>query len=169
MSEETYIPFDRETIIIHAGKKNAWAMNSGDEGFTKLFKNQKCPDFIIILNVEYEDNDVLLPIVAVDDHRVLYGFGKDFGKIYISGIICLSPNSKKKNGEGLMKEFQDAFDKSRAITLKTPMTISHASGFAAHFYATGIKLYNANPQANHISFVINGLIAPVTNGNNNSN
>ena len=160
MSSDTYIPYERETITIRKGN-NAWSMNGG---FEKFISKKSCPDIVIIQNVDYEDNDVLLPIVAVDDHRVLYGFGKDFGKIYISGIICLSPNTQK--GDELVTLLQNEFNSTRATVKEKPITISHTtSGISIKFYAIGIKLHNANPNANYIGFTISGLVTPITNAN----
>lgn len=132
-------------------------------GFEDFIDQKTCPSFVLIQQVEYEDSDVLLPVVAVDDKRVLYGFGKDFGKLYITGILCLYAGEGRKQ---IIATLQKAFDKARATKNGKPITVSHGpSGLTIKFYAAGIKLFNANPNANHISFGITGLVAPVTNSN----
>lgn len=166
----TILPLSRNTIKL-ASASDAPVWSIGDDSsspFKTFLSHNTCPYYVLIQNIEYEDNDVVLPIVAVDDARVLYGFGKDFGKLFITGLLCIptsevSDENGRKQTTNLIDELNTAFNKTRSTATAKPVNISGAMGFKTKAYIIGMKLHSANPQSNTIQFTLTGLVAPVSN------
>lgn len=123
---------------------------------------------ITLTDIMPDDKDVVVPIVAVDDFRVLYTFGKDFGGMQIQGVIYLGCSAKKgfqSEAGSLVAEVKDAFDNNlRVSTIKKPVDVSMASGGGSgakwKVAFTNIRFMQANPQHQTIPYVLSGLIIP---------
>lgn len=122
---------------------------------------QHSNDKVILMDgIQYSESDVVLPIVALDDKRVLYSFGKNFGEFVLQGTIYIL---KCSGGiTSAVKDLKDQFDGNRVAQKLTPCNLS-ALNLSAKIYITGLAYSNVNVQNQTISFGLNCLVAPVSN------
>lgn len=130
------------------------------DGFDSLFSD-KDNEIVLIDGIRYEEEDVVLPVVALDDERVLYSFGKNFGKFSLVGTIYIT----KCQGSGFtskVKAVQDAFNSARVSASTSPRKLS-AFKMNPKVYVVGMTLGQANPSKQTIAFSIDCIVAPVKN------
>lgn len=130
------------------------------DGITEIFQNAEVPAFIT--DIDFEDSDVILPIVALDDKRVLYSFGKNFGKATISGLIYLF---NCRAGSLIAQRLYEAFNKVRSSAKSTPSNLSIVGGISGiKVYPISLRFANADAKNQSIGFSISCVVAPITNG-----
>ena len=117
---------------------------------------------ILIQNIVFNDNDLNTPIVALNDKRMLYSFGKNFGHVQVQGTIY---NSKCQGSPDFtsLKNMYDTFCKERVSESLGTMMLSVASGFKCDLFLTDFALNNANPATQSIGFSLQGIVVPPTN------
>lgn len=113
---------------------------------------------ITIDDIKPSEQDIATPIVAVDDHRALYKFGKNFGQINVSGSIYLGPAKGASNA--VLKAVKGAFDSLRLSSKSSPVNVSITSGYKCKAYFTGLAFGGADPNINKVGYILTGLIAP---------
>lgn len=114
---------------------------------------------LVISDVVIEDKDIALPVVAVDDKRVLFKFGKDFGALVIDGRLYMG-NQVCGDSSSLQK-LQDAFEAARLTKADEPSKVSIAWSHAYPVYPVALKFSGTDPKTNSIGFAIQCIIAPV--------
>ena len=118
------------------------------------------PGCVMIQDIEYEESDVYLPIIAVNDKRVIYKFGKSFGKFTVKCVAYVM-NCKAKLYVKLNR-LQEAFEKVRIASKDKPLNIS-ACGLKCKVYYTHMNLGRVDPRHNSIEFTLTCLVAPKSN------
>ena len=113
---------------------------------------------ITIDDIQVTEKDIATPIVAVDDHRALYKFGKNFGEITVRGTIYLGSTSNKSNN--VVQKVAKAFKSLRLSTKSQPTNVSITSGYKCKAYFTQMSFGEADPNFNKIQYIIGGLVAP---------
>ena len=112
---------------------------------------------ITIDDIIPEENDIATPVVAVDDHRALYKFGKNFGTITVRGTVYLGANNKKSNTAQAVAK---AFKALRLSSKSKPVNVSITSGYKCKAYFTQFAFGESDPDTNKIKYALVGLIAP---------
>lgn len=150
------LPVQHFTVKVAEGKSvNAIKF----DGFDSIFKNSKNSPPVLLEDVQITENDVTLPVVALDDKRVLYSFGQNFGQAAVRGTIYLHGCSSITQK---MKQLKSAFDSKRVAKAKKPVNLS-AYNVSVKVYPIAITFSNADPVKMSIGFTIEGIIAPVSN------
>ena len=65
---------------------------SGDVGFFYIpsLQASKGPgDALLIMSVNPQESDIVAPVVTLENTKILYSFGSNFGNIGISGMLLL--------------------------------------------------------------------------------
>lgn len=136
-------------------------MLSGLTDALQSFRSKGAPNIAIIDDVAFVDQDITLPVVALDDKRVFYTFGKNFGQLMLTGTLyagCGKPEFPA------IKALQDAFDQLRVSSSKTPETLSIVGGFSCKVYIQQLEIMQAIPAVQSIKFRVTCTVVPPSNG-----
>lgn len=101
------------------------------------------------------DSDVVAPVITTEDLKVLYVFGKSFGRVSVQGNILLGQAS---NPPTKLTAVQTWFQSNRVSTSKKPVNLSIAKQAYSVFF-TGMTLGGSDPEFNTQSFALEGVIA----------
>lgn len=112
---------------------------------------------ITIDDITPEEQDIATPIVAVDNHRALYKFGKNFGTITVRGTVYLGSN---KSRSAVAQKVASAFKSLRLSSKSKPVNVSITSGYKCKAYFTTFAFGQADPNYNKLSYVLSGVVAP---------
>lgn len=132
--------------------------NAGEVGFffiPTLRAKKGQGDALLIMSVSPSKSDVVAPVVTLENTRILYSFGANFGNITISGMILLGKSGTP--GESL-KTLIDFFEQNRVS--KKPEAIA-VSGPRTSWkvFLTGLNVGEADASNNTQSFSLIGVIA----------
>lgn len=115
---------------------------------------------ILVGDVSISDSDISLPVVATDNFRALYRFGKDFGKAVISGTAFLGATSGcSGGGSQVLSKLVSGFESARLSTKKSPAKLSVVGGKAYPLYFVGFELSGVKADQNSIDFKLIAIIA----------
>ncbi len=131
---------------------------SGDSGFYKVegLQAKKGPgDALLIMSVSPRKSDVVAPIITLENTRILYSFGANFGNITISGMILLGKSGTP--GQSL-KTIVDFFESKRVSKSTSPINVTGPST-AWKVFLTGLSITEADSVNNTQSFALTGIIA----------
>lgn len=112
---------------------------------------------ITIDDITPEEQDIATPIVAVDNHRALYKFGKNFGTIKVKGTVYLGSN---KSRSSVVQRVSKAFKSLRLSSKSKPVNVSITSGYKCKAYFTNFAFGEADPNHNKITYILTGVVAP---------
>lgn len=130
----------------------------GDIGFYYIpaLRAKKGPgDALLVMSVSPQKTDVVAPIITLENTRILYSFGANFGNINISGMILLGKSGVP--GQSL-KTLVDFFESNRVSKNSSPIEVSGPStGWKV--FLTGLNIGEADSVNNTQSFVLTGIIA----------
>lgn len=118
---------------------------------------------ITIDDIQPVEQDIATPVVAVDDHRALYKFGKNFGTIQVHGTIYMGStekSEKSEKSENIIQKVTKAFDELRLSSKSEPVNVSIAKGYKCKAYFTQMTFGQADANFNKIEYMLSGLIAP---------
>lgn len=146
-----------DSAVIKSGSA-ASAYKIEGSALSKLTKASEKGGVILITDVVIEDSDIALPVVATDDKRVLFKFGKDFGTVIITGRVYLG--AKDCKSKTLLRTVQDAFDASRLSKASAPTKVSIAEAKAFPMYPTKLRFADTDPVTNSVGFTIYGILVP---------
>lgn len=113
---------------------------------------------ITIDDIQPTEQDISYPVVAVDDHRAIYKFGKNFGQIVVRGTIYLGSNTEKSSK--VIQRANQAFQKLRLASTSKPVNVSITSGYKCKAYFTSMAFGQADPNLNRVAYILSGVIAP---------
>lgn len=117
-----------------------------------------------IADVQVDDQDIALPVVATDNVRVLFKFGRDFGSVNIIGRIYRGALSGSCANYDVVMRIKDAFDEARLSATSNPTIVSVAGANGYPVYPIHFKLSDAQGETNSIGFVIGCILAPDPEG-----
>lgn len=126
-------------------------------GITNALPNDP-PAFVT--NVDFTDKDVTLPIVALDDKRVIYSFGKGFGEAHISGIIFIFGCDSVTSA---VSQLSHAFNSNRISKKLSPCNLSIIGMSGTKVYPVALKFHDADTKVQSLMFTISCIVAPVAN------
>lgn len=115
---------------------------------------------IVIDSIEPTEREIAVPVVCVDNFRVLYRFGKNFGALTVTGKVYLGSSAKGKAASTAMKTLKSSFEKIRLSSTKKPKKVSATDGFTCKAYFVELKLGAANAEFHYIEYTLQGIIAP---------
>lgn len=130
----------------------------GDVGFYYIpeLRAKKGPgDALLVMSVSPQKSDVVSPVITLENTRILYSFGANFGNITISGMILLGKSGEP--GESL-KTLVDFFETNRVSKKSSPIKVSGPST-AWQVFLTGLNIGEADSANNTQSFALTGFIA----------
>lgn len=80
---------------------------------------------VLVGDVSISDSDIALPVVATDNFRALYRFGKDFGKAVISGTVFMGATSGcSGGGSKALAQLIKGYESARLSAKKKPAKLS---------------------------------------------
>ncbi len=129
-----------------------------DTGFYRVdgLEAKKGPgDALINMSVRPAKNDLVLPVITLENTRILYSFGANFGNITISGMLLLG-----KSGEPgqCLKTLIDFFDSNRVSKSSSSINVSGPSS-SWKVFLTGLEVGEGDSVNNTQSFAMTGVIA----------
>lgn len=110
---------------------------------------------ILIQGLRVDDRDIVLPVVTLENRRIMYAFGADFGDISVVGNVLLG----NSDAEGSMGKVVDYFKNNRATKSLGPISASPPGSIAYKFFLTGLAVGEADSEFNIQPFVLVGKIA----------
>ncbi len=110
---------------------------------------------VLINGVSSNDDDVVLPVITLENKRVLYSFGANFGSISVSGIILLGQAGSLGGGLQTVTAY---FDANRVSNSKRAITVTGPSK-AWRMFLTGLAVQPADPISHMMPFTLIGNIA----------
>lgn len=131
---------------------------AGDSGFYKIegLEAKKGPgDALLIMSVSPTEADIVAPVVTLENTKILYSFGSNFGDITISGLLLLG---KSGTPGQCLKTLIDFFDSNRVSKSSSPINVSGPStGWKV--FLTGLQVAEADSINNTQGFALAGKIA----------
>lgn len=110
---------------------------------------------VLINGVQTNDDDVVMPVITLENTRVLYSFGANFGSISVSGMILLGIAGSGGAGLATVTSF---FGRHRVSNNKQAITVSGPST-AWRMFLTGLQVQPADPITHIMTFSLVGNIA----------
>lgn len=131
---------------------------TGGSGFYKVSPAfpQSSGSPILLQGIDLQDNDIISPVVTLEDFKVLYKFGQAFGNATIYGDILLGPVGSTGGGLSALIGW---FQANRVSKSSSPITFSMAGGSAYRMYATGLVIGRVDPEYHIQNFAISAIIA----------
>ena len=156
----TILPSVANTIKVNIGYGTGIWLDK----FTNAIHNYRTRDsknVVVIEDVSFVDQDITLPVVALDDKRVFYTFGKNFGGLVLTGSIFFGCGEVSMFPA--MSTIQDTFDEIRVSSSKEPLTLSIVGGFSCKVYVQQLEFMQAMPAFQSIKFRISCTVVPPSN------
>jgi len=131
---------------------------SGDSGFyyiPDLQAKKGDGDALLIMSVSPQETDVVSPVVTLENTKILYSFGSNFGNITISGMVLLGKSGSP--GKSL-KTIIDFFE-TRRVSKKSEAVSVMGPSVGWRVFLTGLQIGEADSVNNTQSFQLSGIIA----------
>jgi len=113
---------------------------------------------ILLTGVDITDQDIIFPVVTVENFKVIYRFGTDYGSVRITGV-CLLGAVGTKGGGSSFSSAKAYFDRNRVSNRKTPIQVSVPGTNAYNVYLIGLNIGEPDPAFNIVPFAYLGTIA----------
>ena len=117
----------------------------GGQGFYALSPNlrgdQTAP--ILIEGVDGLEGDLAVPVATMDERKILYVYGEDFGNVAISGMVLLG--KAEQNGDAFRKVVSYFNDHRVGVSLK-PVSLSYPGKVAQKVFLTHLVVAKPDPQ-----------------------
>ena len=110
---------------------------------------------ILLDGVDLADQDIVYPVVTVENFKVIYVFGKDYGSANIRGT-CLLGSSNASGGS--FSRVVQYFEENRISNSKKPIQVSVGQK-AYNVYLVGLVIGQPDPTFNILPFSFIGTIA----------
>ena len=131
---------------------------SGGGGGTGFYKmNPSIPaaggGACLILGIPLQYQEIIQPVVTLDDKRTLYVFGSAWSETMINGVLLLGDN---KSGGAIIGSLIGWYEANKVSVKLAPIILS-MGGKTVNAYITGLRLADANPVINTQNFSIMAL------------
>ncbi len=130
------------------GNVNGYALS----GFPK---NTTYP--ILLTNAAVTNSDLFLPAATLNNHKVIYTFGEDFGNVVVNGAVFLGPVGSSTEGLGPVIEYFQKNGISR--NGGKPVSLSMPGKQKFKMYLHTLQIAQADPRLNMHEFVFTGIQA----------
>ena len=111
---------------------------------------------ILIMGAELTETDITQQIVTLDNTKLIYTFGSDFGQVSVTCAALLG-SAGKATGQNFAA-ILEYFATNRVNTLKRPISVSVPGNKAYKWYLKNMAIGQADPQF-HIQYIM--LSGPV--------
>lgn len=111
---------------------------------------------ILVNGVHIKDDDVVMPVITLENTRILYSFGANFGEVTVTGSILLG---KAGSAGDALKTLLDFFKSNRVSEKKDTITVSGPPGASWKLFLIGMQLSEPDPQFHIQPFSLIGNIA----------
>jgi hypothetical protein len=112
---------------------------------------------IILTNASVTDSDLILPAATLNNHKIIYTFGEDFGNIQINGAVFLGPVGEAT--EGLSPVISYFQKNGVARNSGKPVSLSMPGRGKFKMYLQTLQIMQANAQLNMHEFMLTGVKA----------
>ena len=127
----------------------------GLEGLTTgpIGKNNS---IVLLQGVDYMDTDIIAPVVTLENTKILYTFGSNFGNISIIGEILVGPAGWLTTGS---RDVQNYFNEKRVSKKKEPVTLSMNGSKYLSVFLQGLRIGTMSPDTHVQPFAFIGIVA----------
>jgi hypothetical protein len=116
---------------------------------------------VLILGAQLTDADLVNPVTALGNIKILYVFGQKFGEVQILGSVLCGPSGSNGGAFGQVTSF---FEAHRVSNSESPVNLSIPGGKSYKIYVTGLGLAQPDAELHIQPFMIYGLIANPSGG-----
>ena len=116
---------------------------------------------VLFTGVQIGHRDVTGRVLCMDNIKVLYSFGQNYGDVMITGEILLGNYGDLLNSQTAVKQFADFFWTNRVSNLLYPVTVS-AVNEKYLVYLEGMDFADIDPQFNILPFVLHGTLLDIS-------
>lgn len=116
---------------------------------------------VLLLGAQLTDSDLVYPVTALGNVKILYTFGQRFGDAQITGAVLCGPAG---TGGGKFGKVISFFESKRVSVSQTPVNLSVPGGKSYRIYLTGLGLAEPDPELHVQPFVLYGLVAQPSGG-----
>lgn len=113
---------------------------------------------ILIDGVDLVDRDIIYPVTTVENLKVIYTFGTDYGEVTINGT-CLLGSAAVAGGGGSFSSVKAYFETNRISRTRRPIKVSLPGTRAYNVYLRDFGVGMPDPQFNIQPFSFRGLLA----------
>lgn len=113
---------------------------------------------ILITGVDVRDLDIVMPVVTLENSKILYTFGSNFGELTVNGSILMGKGGGNVMSLSLNTVIQ-FFQKNRSSQPNSKAVTVTGPGKAWNVFFTGLIILNADPQFNIQPFSLVGNVA----------
>ncbi len=112
---------------------------------------------ILLTGVEFTQSDITSEIPCLNNVKVFYTFGQNFGQVQITGEVLLGPVGEVDVRQIGFRLIRDFFYKYRVSRYQLPVAVSVAS--ESHFvYLKGLRVGTIDPNFHIMPFVLFGTL-----------
>lgn len=111
---------------------------------------------VLITGADFDANDIVSPHAALNNKRILYVFGEDFGNVSVYGMLLLGQAAGEATA---MRTLMSWFLNNKVSVKEGPVNLS-VPGNKFAMYVHGIKLAGVDPEFNTQQFSIVGIRVP---------
>jgi hypothetical protein len=111
---------------------------------------------VLITGVQTNEQDLVLPVMTLDNFGIMYTFGEDFGGFNIIGLALLG--SVGGVGDALANVVE-WFKENRVTTLQDAISVSLGGGGAYKVFVTGLSIAEADTEFHIQPFIVTGRVA----------
>jgi len=114
---------------------------------------------ILLTSVEFNQVDITSQVPCLNNVKVFYSFGQNFGQVVISGEVLLGPlGDMSYAGVDRLVSF---FWRNRVSVKRKPVAVSVANN-SYFVYLTGLRIGQVNPDFHIMPFVMFGTLLDIT-------
>lgn len=113
---------------------------------------------ILLTSIEFNQVDITNQVPCLDNVKVFYSFGQNFGQVAISGEILMGPLGAI-NYDGVNR-LVDFFWKNRVSVKKKPIAVSAANN-SYFVYLTGLRIGQVNADFHILPFTMFGTLLDI--------
>lgn len=131
----------------------------GGQGFYKLEGNgiPNEEGLVLILGIPLAFQEIVQPVVTLDDKRTLYVFGTAWNEIQLTGLLLLGPASTKGAQLSALIRW---YNENRVSVLRNSIKLSLGTA-AINAYVTGLRVDEANPNTHTQAFTVMMVTADI--------
>lgn len=113
---------------------------------------------VLIMNISIGQSDITSQVPCLDNFKVIYVFGQNFGNVGINGIVLLGRDGDlQRDG---VEQIRDFFNRNRVSKKLDPIRIS-VSNNGYLVYLTGLQIGAIDPHFHILPFAMSGILLDV--------
>ena len=144
-------------IILKRARGCVFNVEADSSGWYKLDGLTGDQDYpILITGAQTADRDLVLPVTALGNLKLLYTLGSRFGDVQVRGAVLAGPAIT--NGS-VVGDVIDWFDTSRVSKSGTTVNLSVPGNKGYKMYVTGLGLADPDAEFHVQPFIVYGLLA----------